>query len=98
MRSKNTKPPTPAELAHMARVKELPCSVCNAPAPSEAHHTKQKNHATDVGNHYTTVALCTDCHRGQRNGWHGERAMWRLYKMDENDALNITIKRLQEAA
>ena len=31
------------ERAHLGRVKELPCSVCDAPGPSEAHHTKQGN-------------------------------------------------------
>jgi len=31
----------PRERAHLARVKELPCSVCGAPGPSEAHHIKQ---------------------------------------------------------
>jgi hypothetical protein len=29
-------------------------------------------------------------------GWHGQRRMWALKKMDEIDALNITIKRLME--
>lgn len=27
-------------------------------------------------------------------GWHGRRAMWRIKKMDELDALNVTIERL----
>lgn len=27
-------------------------------------------------------------------GWHGRRAMWRIHKMDEADALNVTIERL----
>ena len=75
------------ERAHLANVKNLPCSVCDAPAPSEAHHIKQ-------GQQYTAVALCTDCHRGQRNGWHGEKMMWRIMKMDETDALAVTIKGL----
>lgn len=71
----------------MARVKELPCSVCSAPGPSEAHHVRQ-------GRHFATVALCADCHRGSVNGLHGQRAMWRVMKMDEIDALNETLRRL----
>lgn len=74
------------ERAHLARVKDLPCSVCDAPAPSEAHHIKQ-------GQQYTAVALCPDCHRGY-NGLHGTKAFWRIRKMDELDALNVTIGRL----
>ena len=27
-------------------------------------------------------------------GWHGQKRMWALKKMDEMDALNITIQRL----
>jgi hypothetical protein len=30
-------------------------------------------------------------------GWHGERRAWAIAKMDELDALNITIKRLRES-
>lgn len=87
MRTKNAAPIKPAESEHMDRVKRLPCSVCDAPAPSEAHHINQ-------GQHFTTVALCTDCHRGADNGWHGRKAMWRVMKLDELGALDITLRRL----
>lgn len=87
MRSRNSKALKPAEVEHLRRVKELPCSICNASPPSSAHHIKQ-------GQHYTTVALCWDCHQG-RNGWHGEKTIWRVKKFDEIDALAVTIERLQ---
>ncbi len=87
MRTKNAKPLTEAERAHLERVKSQPCSVCDAPAPSEAHHIRQ-------GQHFTCVALCTQCHRGGVLGWHGERAIWRVKKLDELDALAVTIERL----
>lgn len=45
------------EREHLAMVKALPCSVCDAPAPSEAHHIEQ-------GLQFVAVALCPDCHRG----------------------------------
>lgn len=72
---------------YLARVKALPCSVCDAAGPSSAHHIKQ-------GSQYTCVALCYDCHQGSFNGWHGQKTMWKLKKMDELDALNITIERV----
>jgi hypothetical protein len=75
------------ERIHLALVKELPCSVCDAPGPSEAHHIKQ-------GLQYTCVALCPDCHRGPVLGWHGQKRMWSIKKMDELDALNKTIENL----
>lgn len=76
-----------AERAHLARVKDLDCSVCDKPGPSEAHHIRQ-------GDQYTAVALCPECHRGPSMGWHGGRIAWRVRKMDELQALNVTIKRL----
>jgi hypothetical protein len=80
---------TAKEKKHLARVKELPCSVCDASGPSDAHHVKQHRQ-------YTCVALCKDCHQGSVMGWHGQKRMWSLKKMDEIDALNITIQRLIE--
>lgn len=77
------------ERRHLAMVKELPCSVCDEPGPSEAHHIKQ-------GSQYTCVALCPNCHRNQTLGWHGQKRMWAIKKMDEIDALNKTIERLMD--
>jgi hypothetical protein len=68
-------------------VKEQPCSVCGQAAPSDAHHIKQ-------GLHYTCVALCKSCHQGSKMGWHGEKAAWRIAKMEELDALNETIQNI----
>lgn len=87
MRAKNSKAFTSAESAHIEAVKWLPCSVCSAPGPSDAHHIKQ-------GQHFTVVALCKDCHQGSENGWHGRKTMWRIMKMDELDALAVTLSRL----
>jgi hypothetical protein len=75
------------ERAHMARVKSLGCSVCDAPGPSEAHHIEQ-------GLQFTCIALCPECHRGPVMGLHGQKRAWAIRKMDELDALNVTIERL----
>ena len=81
---------TAKEREHLAKVKALPCSVCDAAPPSEAHHIKQ-------GQQYTAVALCPICHTGSLMGWHGQKRAWAIYKMDELDALNVTIQRLMTA-
>jgi hypothetical protein len=78
---------TAKQRAHLARVKDLPCSVCDAPGPSEAHHYKQHRQ-------YICIALCESCHRGALMGLHGQRRAWAIHKMDEADALNVTIERL----
>lgn len=87
MQSKNKKAPTKAESDHIERVKSLPCSVCDRPGPSECHEIKQ-------GQWYTSVSLCSDCHRNPLLGLHGQKRAWLIYKMDELDALAVTVRRL----
>lgn len=77
-----------ADRVYLGRVKALPCSVCDAPGPSEAHHIRQ-------GLHHTCVALCTDCHRGAFAGLHGQKRAWIIRKMDEIAALDVTLRRLE---
>lgn len=77
------------ERLHLARVKELPCSVCGASGGSEAHHIVQ-------GLQYTCVALCESCHRGPLMGLHGQKRAWAIHKMTEMDALNETLRKLFE--
>lgn len=79
--------PTQRERAHLARIKSLPCSVCAAPGPSDAHHIRQHSQ-------YLCVPLCRDCH----NSLHGTKALWRVRKVDELDALDATVRALCEAA
>lgn len=91
MRTKNSKPKTPAARAHLAAVKSVPCVCCDAPAPSEAHHVVQ-------GDDYTTVALCQPCHTGPM-GVHGDQTMLRLrFKVGgtpgELRAINETLRRV----
>jgi hypothetical protein len=86
----NSKNLSTAARAHIARVKELACSVCDAPGPSDAHHIKQ-------GRHFVTVALCKDCHQGPVMGWHGQKRAWAVSKMEELDALDVTLRRLASA-
>lgn len=86
MWSKNHRKVTADEKAHLEAVKSLPCSVCDAPGPSSAHHIKQQRH-------FAAVALCYECHQG-KGGWHNLKTAWRLRKMEEIDALDVTIRRL----
>ena len=82
-RTVNTKP-TKAERVHLERIKSLSCVCCGAPGPSYAHHIRQKSA-------YHCVPLCLDCHQGP-GGIHGDKALWRVYKLDELDALARTME------
>lgn len=86
----NTRP-TAREREHLARIKAMSCVVCSAPPVSEAHHIDQSDA-------FSCIPLCVDCHRGPRNGLHGQRAMWKLKKLDEMKALALTVRALMEAA
>jgi len=85
--SKNKKPPTAAERAHIARIKEMSCIVCEVPGPSECHELEQ-------GLWFASIPLCPDCHRGSLNGIHGQKRMWNVKKMDELKALAATVQKL----
>lgn len=91
MQSKNKAPMKADERRHVARVKALPCSLCDKPStdeePSEAHEIQQ-------GLWWLAISLCASCHRGPKLGLHGEKRMWAIKKLDELGALAITIKRL----
>lgn len=86
MKSKNL---SKLDLDHMGRVKSLPCGVCGMPGPSDAHHILQ-------GMHYLTIPLCKSCHTNSRLGWHGERAAWKIRKINELDVLNDTIRKISK--
>jgi hypothetical protein len=86
VRTKNAARITAAESDHLRRVKESGCAVCGAGGFVEAHHMQQ-------GCHWTTIGLCDHCHRGPQ-GWHGDKTLWRIYKMNEVEALNETLRRV----
>lgn len=78
---------TSAEREYISRIKEMPCGVCNASGPSEAHHIEQHKQ-------YLCIPLCPDCHRGGFNGIHGQRRIWKAMRLDEMTVLNETIRRM----
>lgn len=84
MHSKNL---TQRQRKHLAAVKSLPCGVCGAAGPSDAHHIEQ-------GLHFTCIPLCKDCHQGSNNGIHGRKAMWNVMKKTELSVLDETIEKL----
>lgn len=81
---------TQAEKRHLQKIKEMPCGVCNAPGPSDAHHIKQ-------GLQYLCIPLCKDCHQGSFNGIHGQARIWSVLKKDEMTVLNGIIERLSSS-
>lgn len=79
---------TKHERLHIARIKAMPCGVCGAPSPSDAHHIEQHKQ-------YLCIPLCKDCHQGSHNGIHGQKRIWSVMKKTEYSVLNETIERMQ---
>ena len=80
---------TTAERRYLAGVKSLPCGVCGAAGPSDAHHVEQHLQ-------YLCIPLCKDCHQGSFNGIHGQQRIWKVYKKTELTVLNDTIGKLMQ--
>lgn len=78
---------TKKEREHLGVIKAMPCSVCGAEGPSEAHHVEQHKQ-------YTCIPLCESCHRSSFNGIHGQARIWKVMKKTEMSCLNETVKRL----
>lgn len=63
--------------AHMACVKELPCCICGAPGPSDAHHCFHGRFSTARASDYDTIPLCVECHRSPFPGAiHTSKSAW----------------------
>ena len=78
---------TAKERRHLAAVKEMPCGVCDATGPSDAHHIVQHKQ-------FLCIPLCKDCHQGSFNGIHGQQRIWKVLKKNELSVLNETIGKL----
>jgi uncharacterized Fe-S center protein len=75
------------ERAHIESVKNLPCGVCGAYPPTDAHHMLENSRRIS---HYMVIPLCRTCHDQVPNG-----AMWKIYKKTELNVLSDTIERLK---
>lgn len=91
MQSKNKPSMKVAERKHVATIAGMDCAVCDKSGPSEVHEIKQ-------GAWFLSVPLCSSCHRDGFNGHHGQKRAWIGRKMDELDALAVTIERLTKGS
>lgn len=83
---------TKFEQLYMDMVAQLPCSVCGD-KPVELHHPREGQGTATRSDHWLVVPLCTTCHRSSV-GFHGNRNMMKIYKMEEMDMLAYTIEKL----
>lgn len=58
--------------AYLARIRQLPCVICNR-RPCEAHHCIHDRYSQRRVDDRRTIPLCPDCHRDL----HANKAAWR---------------------
>lgn len=80
--------------AHIGRVKEMPCALCGAHGPSDAHHILEGRTPGRKSPDMLVIPLCKDCHQGSHNGIHGQRRMWNVMRLSELDCLADTVRKL----
>lgn len=85
---------TAEESEHLADIKAMPCGVCCAPPPSYAHHPRFCEGMGQRAGDYLAIPLCWECHQG-KSGIHGDRALWKVYRLEEVDVLAKTVQRLR---
>lgn len=87
-----------AEVRHMGRVAQIPCLICKRlglESESEVHHIRDGQGMSQRAQHWLTIPLCPEHHRGG-TGLHGlgTREFERRYKVSELDLLAETIREL----
>jgi len=61
---------------HLARVKQLPCVICAAPPPSDAHHCFSGRYGSRKAIDFETIPLCKNCHQHGPSAIHNDKAGW----------------------
>lgn len=78
---------------HIERVKSMPCCLCGASAPSDAHHILEGRIPGRRSHDFCTIPLCKSCHQSPI-GIHGDKSMLKIMKQNELNLLGETMQRL----
>lgn len=62
--------------AYMLMVKQLPCCICGAPPPSDAHHAICGRYSTAKSSDWDTLPLCKRHHQDGSEAIHAGKESW----------------------
>ncbi len=65
-----------AALAYLQAVKGLPCAVCDAPPPSDAHHVICDRFGARKSSDWDAIPLCKKHHQNGPEAIHNGKASW----------------------
>jgi hypothetical protein len=61
----------------MAKVKQLPCVICNAPPPSDVHHCIHDRYSQKRASDFEVIPLCKMHHQSNPHAIHTNKRLWR---------------------
>lgn len=67
---------TAAGKAYMARVKMLPCVICQSYPPNDAHHVYHGRYGSEKASDFETIPLCKICHQTGPLSVHQAKETW----------------------
>lgn len=88
-----------AERKWLDRVSSLGCVLCShlglGVTPAEVHHLKEGQGMSQRAEHWLTIPLCPEHHRGA-TGLHGlgTKGFYTRYRLDELDLLAMTLEKV----
>lgn len=81
---------------HMLKVKALPCCVCGAPPPSDAHHVIHDRFGSRKSSDFDTIPLCEAHHQDGPLAIHNGKQRWREAYGPDHKYLDWTKKMLDK--
>jgi hypothetical protein len=93
----------PPDPAYLARVRELPCCVCEAfggpqLSPTTAHHPIHGRYGTRKAHDYKAIPLCDGHHQGtfdtSKVALHREPSKWRRLYGEDHEYIEVTQDKL----
>lgn len=79
-----------AAMAYMGEVKKLPCAVCGAPGPSDAHHCFHNRYGSRKSSDYDVIPLCKRHHTDGPEAIHNGKETWRQKHGSDYDYIAAT--------
>lgn len=85
---------TVAAKAHLERIKSLPCVICGAAPPSDAHHVISGRFGSAKASDFDTIPLCKAHHQNGPEAIHQNKAAWEAAHGPDTDYLPVVARML----
>lgn len=83
-------------MRYMGKVKQLPCAVCLAPPPSDAHHVCHDRFGTRKASDFDVIPLCKRHHQDGPDAIHNGKKTWRKRFGADYDYIEQTREKVRQ--